>query len=386
MVFRLGVVAGETSGDALGARVVASLRAKVEGELGQELVVEGVGGPQLEAAGCRSLYSIQALSVMGVTEPLMRLPQLLAMRRGLAQHFIANPPDVFLGVDSPDFNLALERRLRKRGVPIAHLVSPSIWAWRAGRIKAIARSVDRMLYLFPFEAAAYANSTVANQYVGHPLADEMPLEVSQKAARESLGLKTQGRVVALMPGSRLGELRAHGQLFMAVVRKLCVIDSSLSFILPAANASCAQFLAALLDEAGDLPVQLCDGLSATALAACDAALITSGTATLEAALVKRPMVVVYRTSALSWAVLSRLVHTPHVALPNLLHGDTLVPEFLQEKATAQALATALWQQLEDTANRSRLDKAFAEIHHTLRRGCADNVSAALLELGSCSNL
>lgn len=380
MVFRLGVVAGEVSGDALGARAVAALQARLMEERSEELVVEGIGGPEMEALGCRSLYPMEALSVMGVTEPLRRLPQLLGIRRGLYQYFSRNPPDVFLGIDSPDFNLPLERRLRRAGMPVAHLVSPSIWAWRAGRINAIERSVDTLLHLFPFESEAYRNSSVMTQCVGHPLADDIPEALSMAEARQALGLAPDGAVVALLPGSRASEIKTHGALFLEAAQHLFALDPGLSFVVPAANDTCYGLLQPLVEAFANLPVILSRAPSVTALAASTVVLVASGTATLEAALVKRPMVVAYRTSALSWAVLSRLVRTPYVALPNLLHGGALVPELLQHEATADALSSAVRELLDDEARQVALHAACTDIHQSLRLGCADRVSSALIRL------
>lgn len=380
MTLRLGIVAGEPSGDALGARVVTALNARLDGDL----VVEGIGGPALQAAGCRSLFPMRELAVMGLTEPLRRLPRLLRIRSALRQHFTAHPPHVFLGVDSPDFNLTLERQLRETGVPVAHLVSPSIWAWRSGRIKSIERSVDHMLHLFPFESAAYAGSGVPLEYVGHPLADDLPLASASESAqlqlqaREALDLARQGPVLALLPGSRESEVKAHGALFLETARALQARVPGLSVVSPVANAACEALLLPLIRGSG-LPVTLCPGNAITALTAADVVLAASGTATLEAALVKRPMVVAYRTGAFSWAVLSRLVRTPYIALPNLLAGEPLVPEFLQHQATPETLAAALWQQLE-AGQLQRLFDAFTEIHSALRCCFGQRTAAALLAL------
>jgi lipid-A-disaccharide synthase len=377
---RLAVLAGEPSGDALGARVLPRLGSQVS----TGLVVEGIGGQRMIEAGCQSLYPMETLSVMGLTEPLRRLPQLLAIRRALQRRWRASPPDVFLGIDSPDFNLPLERGLRAQGTPTAHLVSPSVWAWRRGRLRTIARAVDTVLCLFPFEAEVYRQAGIAHEVVGHPLADDLPDESPPEPARDALGLQGRGRVVALLPGSRAGEIRAHGPLFLAVAAGLIRRDPSLCFVLSAANAQCAALLEPMI-AASPVPVRLVHGDAQTALAACDAALVVSGTATLEAALVKRPMVVAYRTGAITWAVLSRLVQTPHVALPNLLSGRRLVPEFLQGAATAPALIEAVWEQLEDTAAREPLRRAYSDIHHALRRDFPARVAAALLDLAPGRN-
>ena len=369
---RIGVVAGEPSGDVLGARVIAALRERHAG-----LSLEGVGGPAMAAQGLVSLYPMERLSVMGLVEPLRRLPELLGLRRRLAAHFAANPPDVFLGIDSPDFNLSLERRLRKRGIRTAHLVSPSVWAWRRGRLRGIARSTDRMLCLFPFETDIYSEHGIPAQYVGHPLADEIPKAVDRAAARVALGLAPAGKVLALLPGSRAAEVDRLAPLFLDTARRLGDTFGDLGFVLPAANAERARQLEPMLKRAG-LPVTLVQGRAREAMAAADAVLVASGTATLEAALLKRPMVVAYRMAGPSWFVLSRLVKTPWVALPNLLAGKELVPEFLQGQATPRALAGALEPLL--AGEDGGMEEQFGTMHDALRNDCAARVAGALEKL------
>jgi lipid-A-disaccharide synthase len=339
---RIGILAGEASGDLLGARLLQALRERYD-----EVVVEGVGGPLMSAQGLASLHPMERLSVMGLVEPLKRLPELLRIRRAVYRHFRDSPPDLFLGIDSPDFNLGLEHRLRRTGVPTAHLVSPSVWAWRRGRIRNIRRAVDRMLCLFPFETSIYEEHGVPVSFVGHPLVDEISPVEEVRAVREALGLSTAGRVLALLPGSRGAEVGLLAPLFLQAAARLWREDPELSFIIPAASTARREELARMLETWPHLPVTLVSGRAREAIAAADAVLLASGTATLEAALLQRPMVVAYRMSHLSWWMMSRLVHTDHVALPNILSGRSLVPELLQGEVTAQALADALCPLLDD---------------------------------------
>lgn len=371
MSFRLGVVAGEASGDALGARVIHALRDKRP-----DLVVEGVGGPLMCAAGCRSLVPLETLSVMGLVEPFKRLPSLLSARRLLFQHFRDNPCDVFLGIDAPDFNLSLEVKLRKIKIPTAHLVSPSIWAWRKGRIRRIRNAVDKMFCLFPFESDAYEASGVISQVVGHPLADDIPDYVDREEARTELDVPATGRLVALLPGSRQAEIRAHAPLFLAAAAKMLQTDPLLQFVIPAASVECEAQLQRVIAQ-HTVPVHMVSGHAQKVLGAADAALVCAGTATLEAALLRRPMVVAYQTGFLSWALLSRLVRTPHVALPNLLAKKRLVPEFLQNAATPQILADAVLSQLACGRDDAQLMREFEAIHSNLKLGCTQQVSDAL---------
>lgn len=372
---RIGILAGEASGDILGSRVLAALREQCD-----ELIVEGIGGPLMEAQGLQSMFPMDRLSVMGFVEPLKRLPELLRIRRTVFEHFRDNPPDLFLGIDAPDFNLTLERKLKEQGIPTAHLVSPSVWAWRKRRIHKIKRSVDLMLCLFPFETKIYEEHAVPVRYVGHPLADELPNRADTVAARSSLGVAPDGPMLALLPGSRGGEVRMLAPLFLQAARLLWQKNPGLKFLLPAANQARELELRKLLDEQPDLPVTLVSGQSREVMAASDAILLASGTATLEAALVKRPMVVAYRMAALSWWLVLRLATTPFAALPNVLSGRALVPELLQDAATAEAMA-AETQPLLDGAEAAREQvSAFDEIHGELRRDYAHRAAEALLEL------
>ena len=370
---RIGILAGEASGDILGSRVVAALRSRVP-----DLIVEGIGGPLLAQQGLDSLFPMERLSVMGFVEPLKRLPELLNIRKRVFEHFRDNPPDLFLGIDSPDFNLTLARQLRECGIPVAHLVSPTVWAWRQKRIHKIARSVDLMLCLFPFEQDIYQQHDIPCRFVGHPLADELPLQPDRDAARAGLGIASDTTVLAVLPGSRGGEVAALAPLFLEVVRRLKATHPALHVLMPAANSERMVQLKALLAQTQDLPVTLVQGESREVMAAADAVLLASGTATLEAMLLKRPMVVAYRMSSLSWALVIRLVQTPFAALPNILAGKALVPEFIQDAATAEGIASAVNEILEGTDDGQL--QAFEALHRSLRLDFASKTAEALLEL------
>jgi lipid-A-disaccharide synthase len=372
---RIGVVAGEASGDLLGARLLAALRMRFPG-----LVVEGIGGPLMEAQGLQSMFPLERLSVMGFVEPLKRLPELLRIRRDVYHHFGANPPDLFLGIDSPDFNLRLERRLRERGIATAHLVSPSIWAWRQGRIHAIKRAVDMMLCLFPFETDIYAQQGIPACFVGHPLADELSPQPDRAAARGALGLDCAPTTLALLPGSRGAEVRLLAPLFLQAVRLLRQSDPELALVLPAASPAREAELQQLLGTYPDIEVTIVQGRSREVMAACDVVLVASGTATLEATLLERPMVVAYRMGALSWLLLKWLVKTPYAALPNILAGQALVPELLQRAATPAALAAALRPLLAGGPAASRQVEAFEGIHRELRQDFGERAAEALSAL------
>ncbi len=372
---RIGIVAGEASGDILGASLIDALK-----QLAPNAEFRGVGGARMIAAGFQSLYDIERLAVMGLVEPLKRLPELLRMRAGLRRHFLDWHADLVVGIDAPDFNLGLELWLRQRGIRTAHFVSPSVWAWRQGRIHKIKRAVDLMLTLFPFEEQFYRDHGVPVACVGHPLADQLPLEVDVIAARAQLDLLADAQVVAVLPGSRGSEVAMMGQVFVDTMRWLHARRPQLRFVVPAANALRREQLQALLQQAPELPVTLLDGRSQTAMAAADVVLMTSGTTALEALLVKKPMVVAYRLGAISHAILSRLVKTPFIALPNLLAGRELVPECLQQRATAEVLGPLLLERLENPALRTGLQHEFLAIHQLLRRDAGARAAQALLQL------
>ena len=372
---RIGILAGEASGDILGSRVLAALRQRFP-----DLTVEGMGGPLMEAQGLTSMYPMERLSVMGFVEPLKRLPELLRIRGALYRHFRDNPPDVFLGIDSPDFNLHLEQKLRAQGIRTAHLVSPTIWAWRAGRIRKIKRAVDQMLCLFPFELDIYRQHAMAATFVGHPLADEIPLHTDKGPARAALGLPPTAKMLALLPGSRGGEVRLLAPLFLEAARQLSERDPAIHFVLPAASEARMTQIHAELAHFPELPVTVLAGQSRQAMAAADAILLASGTATLEAMLLKRPMVVAYRMGELSWQVASRIATTRFVALPNVLAGERIVPELLQHAATPEAMVDELWPLLSEGDKALAQADAFEVFHQQLALGYADHAAAALAQL------
>lgn len=371
----IGLVAGETSGDRLGAGLIHALRRHFPAAR-----FEGVGGDAMQAAGLRSLYPMEPLSVMGFVEPLQRLPELLRMRRGLYRHFRARPPALFVGIDAPDFNLGLELRLRRAGVRTAHYVSPSVWAWRQGRIRKIARAVDHLLALLPFEAEFYRRHQVPVTWVGHPLADELPLHPDTGAARARLALPADGRVLAILPGSRRGEVELLGPVFLAALARCRERLPDLHCVMPAANVARRAQIDALLAGRPELRVQVLDGQSHLAMAAADVVLLASGTSALEAMLLKKPMVVAYRVGPLTHCIASRLVHLEHVSLPNLLAGRALVPELLQGQARAEALASEVLRWFEDHPARAALVAEFERLHTELRRDASARAADALAPL------
>jgi len=372
---RIGVLAGEPSGDVLGASVLAALHLRFD-----DLIIEGIGGPLMQAQGLDSLFPMERLSVMGFVEPLQRLPELLRIRRHVLRHFADNPPDIFLGIDSPDFNIPLERKLLRAGITTAHLVSPSVWAWRQWRMRGITRAVDLMLCLFPFETAIYRQHGVAVRFVGHPLADEIPAQVDRHQQRQTLGLAGDGPLVALLPGSRESEVRLLAPLFLQAAQLMRHTNPDIQFVIPAANAQRLDQLRQLLPAYPDVPVALLPGQAREVLGAAHAALLASGTASLEAALLQCPMVVAYRMSALSWWLVSRLARTPFAALPNILAGEALVPELLQRHAEPDALASALLPLLSSQAASRRQLRGLAHIHRDLQCDFATTAADALVAL------
>ncbi len=370
---RLGMVAGEASGDLLASHLLAALKARWP-----DLRAAGIGGPQMAAQGFDAWWPSERLAVHGYAEALRHYRALSAIRRALGDRLLAERPDLFVGVDAPDFNLGLEARLKAGGIRTVHFVCPSIWAWRGGRAAKIAASADHVLCLFPFEPALLARHGVAATYVGHPLADVIPLEAPRAAARAALGLAETDTVVALLPGSRTGEVTHLGPRFLAAAARLHRQRPHLRFVLPAAPGQRERLQAMVARH--DVPVMLLDGRSHEALAACDVTLIASGTATLEAALFKRPMVVAYHMNELSWQIMSRMRYQPWVALPNILSQDFVVPELLQRAATPGALAHEVGRWLDDAARVQALHARFAELHLQLRRDTARAATDAIATL------
>lgn len=358
---------------------MAALRARYP-----QLRFTGIGGPEMLAQGFETLAPMERLAVMGLVEVLRHLPELLALRRRLYRQFIADPPLAFVGIDAPDFNLGLERRLRAAGIPTVHYVSPSVWAWRPGRVRKIARAVDLMLTLFPFEAAFYQQHGVPVHAVGHPLADAIPLRSDPAAARRALGLPTMtddAPLVALLPGSRLGEISRLGPLLLETALWLQARRPELRFVLPAATPRLYEVLERLRAErAPGLPLALVQGQSRTVMTAAAVVLLASGTATLEAMLLKRPMVVAYRVAPATAWLARRLVTVSHFALPNLLAGRELVPEFIQEAATVENLGPAVLRWLDQPLARERLTAEFDALHRDLRRDASRQAADAIVDL------
>lgn len=368
---RVALVAGEASGDILGSGLMQALKMQHP-----DISFIGVGGPRMEAEGLHSYFPMERLSVMGLFEVLGRLFELIFRRRRLVRTLIAERPDVFIGIDAPDFNLGLELKLRRAGIRTVHYVSPSVWAWRQKRVFKIREACDLMLTLFPFEAQFYQEHGVPVRFVGHPLANTIPLQVDRVAARAALGLPQDGEVVALMPGSRGGEVSRLGPLFLDAAEQLAHMRPGLQFVVPCASQPRREQLDQML-AARNLQLGLLDGQSHEALAACDAVLIASGTATLEALLHKRPMVVAYRVANLTYRLLRRFMKTTLFSLPNLLAGRQLVPEFIQDAATPDVLAVAVASLL---ANGQEQTENFAAIHQTLRQDASVQAAEAVLEL------
>ena len=372
----VGILAGEASGDTLGAGLMQALLAKHA-----NITFTGIGGPKMEALGLTSMVPMERLSVMGLVEPLKRLPELLRIRRNLYNTLVANPPDVFIGIDSPDFNLNLELKLRAAGIPTVHYVSPSVWAWRQGRIKKIRKAVDLMLALFPFEEAFYRENDVPVCCIGHPLADVFDMEPDTDAARAALGLPEQGQVLALLPGSRGGEVRRLGPVFLESAKRCKEAWPDLTIVIPCAGPDRRRQLETLQKEqCPGLELTLVDGQSRTVMGAADCILMASGTASLEGMLLKKPMVVAYKMAPLSYAIISRMVKAPYISLPNLLAGRALVPELLQEAATADSLFAHIRQVMENESDRKEITQTWNSIHASLRRDANQTAADAVLEL------
>jgi lipid-A-disaccharide synthase len=373
---KVGILAGEASGDLLGAKVISALRLRCP-----DLYVEGIGGQAMEAVGCHSLFDIERLSVMGLVEPLMRLPDLLKLRRSVYQHFTNNRPDIFIGVDAPEFNLGLEVKLRAAGIPVVHYVSPSVWAWRQKRIHKIAKAVDMMLTLLPFEAKFYQQHHIPVQYVGHPLADQIPLEVDTQAARRALCLDEHCRYVTLLPGSRRQEIRHMAEPFLLAAQQLWKQHPDLHFLTSHVNEQRYQeFMACHQRITPDLPLHVFTRRTHDVLAAADAVMVTSGTATLETMLFKKPMVIAYRMPWITHQLAKLLVKTPYIGLPNLLAGVALVPELIQQAANPDAIAASLNEYLSSPEKVAALKSRFTELHQSLKKDTAACIADAVLGL------
>jgi lipid-A-disaccharide synthase len=372
---RLAMVAGEASGDLLASLLLQGLAGRWPG-----LAAAGIGGPLMQRQGFQAWWPSEKLSVFGYLDALRHYRELLGIRRQLRDRLLAERPDLFIGVDAPDFNFGLEAPLRAAGIRTVHFVCPSIWAWRGERVKTLARAADHVLCLYPFEPALLAQHGVAATFVGHPLADRIPMEVPRLAARQSLGLGDEVGVVALLPGSRRSEIRHIAPVLLQAAALLARQRPALQFVLPMAPGLRPLIEPLVRAHAPGLALQLLEGRSHEALAACDLTLIASGTATLEAALFKRPMVIVYRMHWLNWQLMKGRAYQPWFGLPNILAQDFVVPERIQAAATPETLAADAMAWLDDAPRRERLHQHFTALHHSLRQNTALRASDAIAKI------
>ena len=377
---RIAIVAGEASGDQLAGGLVMALR-----RAGVEPRVEGIFGAEVESLGFTSSYPMHRLSVMGLTETAARYAELFPMRARLCANWLRNPPDVFVGIDAPDFNISLERRLREAGIRTVHYVSPSVWAWRRYRIHKIARAVDRMLTLFPFEADFYREHNVPVTFVGHPLADRIPMHTDRHRCRRELGLEHDGEVLALLPGSRMSEVSQLARPMLQTAAWLHARRPGLRFVVPLVDGVTREcFETALSEYGGRLPLGIVSGQSRLAMGAADMVLLASGTATLEAMLLKRPMVIVYRMKLLTYLMMRTMLTVKHAGLPNILAGRTLVPELLQWDAVPERMGPAVLRGLDDSDGRAALTREFNVLHAALRGGASERAARAVMEVVASS--
>ena len=369
------MVAGEASGDLLASHLIAAIRRRLP-----ETDFYGIGGPKMQAAGFDARYPAEKLAVRGYAEVLRHYREITAIRRSLLDDLLDEPPRAFIGVDAPDFNLHLEMRLKARGIPAIHYVSPSIWAWRGGRIRGIARSVTHMLALFPFEEEIYRSRNIPVSYVGHPLADVIPPETNRAALRDKLGLAQDQLVFALLPGSRQSELQYMADTFIETARRLHQRFPQARFLVPLATRETRQLFEEALhrNDAGGLPIRMLFGHAVEAMTAADVVLVASGTASLEAALLKRPMVITYRIGKWQYHLMKRMAYLPWVGLPNILCGETVVPELLQDEADPEHLAAAIDDWFADDARRAAVAARFSDLHRTLRQDTAQRAAEAIL--------
>ena len=373
---KIGIVAGEASGDLLGAKLIEALQTRFP-----DLKVQGIGGPAMIAAGCESLFDIERLAVMGLVEPIFRLPDLIQLRFNLTHHFLEHRPDVFIGIDAPDFNIGLELKLRSAGIPVVHYVSPSVWAWRQKRVYKIAKAVDLMLTLLPFEAKFYEKHNVPVRYVGHPLADQIPIAPDQIAARRALCIDENATYVALLPGSRRQEIRYMAEPFLQAAKLVLQKNPHVRFLTSHVNEERYQeFYEKYKSSIADLPIDFFTRRSHDVMAASNVVLVTSGTATLETMLYKKPMIIAYRMSRFTYLLAKILVKTPFVGLPNLLANEYLVPELIQDAAKPAVMANLILDYLAHPEKGDRLREKFITLHQELCKDSANSIADAILEV------
>ena len=373
-MLRIGIVAGEASGDLLGSHLIQALKQKRA-----DIEFDGIAGPKMMSEGAHSLFPMERLSVRGYVEVIKHLFGLLRLRKQLLKYLLNNPIDLFIGIDAPDFNFWLEKKLKNKGVKTIHYVSPSIWAWRKNRINKIKQAVTHMLALFPFEPALYQQASIPVTYVGHPLADILPIEPDTTAAREGLKLKSSALVVAMLPGSRQSEVQQHAQLFVKTAKLIYAAHPNAIFLVPLITRETRQiFELAIFHEPEILPIQILFGHAHDAMEAADVVIVASGTATLEAALLKKPMVITYRMSKLSWQLLKHMRLQAYVGLPNILADKFVVPELLQADSTPEKLADVALRLVSDTNYAAEIKEEFTKIHHSLRQNTAEKAAVAIL--------
>ena len=377
MALRIGIVVGEVSGDILAEGLIKAIKASYP-----DAHFEGIAGPRMKQQGCVSLFDYERLAVMGFIEPLKRLPELLSIRSSIIDHFIKHPPDVFIGVDAPDFTLTIERKLKQAGIKTVHYVSPSVWAWRKRRIKKIVKSVDLMLTLFPFEEAFYQQHNVPVKFVGHRLADEIPLEIDVQAARSKLGLNDKETIIGLLPGSRGGEVSLLAEPFFETAKWCLKQNDRLHFVMPLASDKTYRLAQEALIRSGLDPqrVNLYLGDTRTVMSASDVLLVASGTATLEALLLKRPMVVAYKLSPLTYLLARFLVKLPYYSLANLLVGHALVKEYIQDEVVPAEMGKSITALLEDEEAKEKLQQEYCKVHAILKRDASREVADAVMGL------
>lgn len=381
MAIKVGIVAGEASGDLLGSRLIRAIK-----KHRPDVEFIGIAGPKMMAEGASSLFPMEKLSLHGYgLDVLKEIPALLSIRRRLYRYFVKNPPQVFIGIDAPDFNFSLEKKLKKKGVNVIHYVSPSIWAWRKGRMSKIKRAAHHILTLFPFEPAIYQAASVKASYVGHPMADEIPLYPDKKEARVQLKLEKSPLIIAMLPGSRIGEVKHHAELFVRTAQKIAQIHPKALFLVPLITRETrAIFEAALYGSFDQDPeavhpnIKIMFGHAHLAMQAADFVLVASGTASLEAALLKKPMVITYRMPWLNWQILKRMNYLPWVGLPNILAQRFVVPELLQDDANPERVAETILRMLGDKLMLDDIRSEFTNMHENLRQDNAEKAAQAVL--------
>ncbi|TXH00564.1 MAG: lipid-A-disaccharide synthase [Rhodocyclaceae bacterium] len=374
---RIAMVAGEASGDLLGSHLIAALKTRLP-----DAVFYGIGGPKMQGQGFDSWWPMEKLSVMGYWDALKHFREIAGIRRQLKRRLLDLRPDIFIGIDAPDFNLGLETDLKSAGIRTIHYVSPSIWAWRGGRIKKIGRAVNRLLALFPMEPQIYEKERIPVTYVGHPLADIIPLQTSKQAVREKLSLPRDYPIFAMLPGSRRGELEMMAETFVetAKIIRERFLPTAIFVVPLTTRETRLQFEMAIYQkQGGDVPFRLLFGHAQDALGAADVSLVASGTATLEAAMLKRPMVITYKIAKFSYWLMKRMAYLPFVGLPNILAGRFVVPEILQDQATPENLAEALVKLYQDKDNAAAVEEAFTDLHLQLRQNTAEKAAQAVIE-------